>query len=544
MKIALAQINPTVGAILDNTQKIIQAIELGRVRGAELIVFPELSVCGYPPEDLLFLSGFVTAIEEALEKIIKIAEGITVILGCVRENRLGGEKMLFNSAAIIQNCRLLGFYDKILLPTYDVFFERRYFEPGGVIPIWEVGDKKIGVTICEDMWQHAKAVEYTSYSRDPIQELVAHKPDLLVNLSASPYYMKRMEARLHVCRTAVATLQCPLAFCNQVGGNDSLIFDGFSLFMDEEGRILKTANGFQEDLLVLDLNARRRVEAMQSDPTKDLFEALVLGIRDYFYKSGFKKACLGLSGGIDSALVAVLAQAALGKENVLALILPSRYSTTESYQDANRLIKNLGIHSEELSIEKPFETFLELLAPYFAEKKTDVTEENLQARIRGNILMAFSNKFGYLVLSTGNKSELAMGFSTLYGDMCGGLGVLSDVTKEQIYVLAHYINREKEVIPSSVICRPPSAELRYNQKDTDTLPDYAIVDRVLEGYVEDYLSPEEIAKRNNLPIELVKTLIEKIHFNEYKRRQAPPGLRVTKKAFSAGRRFPIVQGWI
>jgi len=543
MKIVLAQINPIIGALDVNCQKIIHAIEQAKKMGAQLVIFPEMAICGYPPEDLLLLPSFISAVMQNLHKIIRVTQNIAAIIGCVRENPYAGEKRLFNSAALVQDGDLIGFQDKMLLPDYDVFSERRYFEPGGHITVWSIENQRVAITICEDIWQHANAVEYSNYPRDPIEELIPQAPDLLVNLSASPYYMRRHETRLHVCRAAVQSLHCPIILCNQVGGNDSLIFDGYSLYVDAQGTIVHLAKGFQEELLFVDTEKSASPKILDTDPVEDLFQALVLGVRDYFQKLGWKKACFGLSGGIDSAVLAVIAKEALGNENVLALALPSRFSSQQSFKDAHELAQNLGVALEEISIEKPFQAFLNLLEPYFDERPFDVTEENVQARIRGILLMAFSNKFGYLLLSPGNKSEMAMGYATLYGDMCGGLGVLNDVTKEQVYILAHHINKKRELIPVSIIIKEPSAELKFNQKDSDSLPAYPIVDKILENYVEDHLSPEEIAHRNHFPLELVKELVRKIHLNEYKRRQAPPGLRVTKKAFTVGRRFPIVQHW-
>jgi NAD+ synthase (glutamine-hydrolysing) len=543
MKIVLAQINPIVGALDYNSQKILIAIEQAKSIGAHLVVFPEMALCGYPPEDLLLLPSFVLAVMETLQKIIQATQNIAAIIGCVRENPYGGEKRLFNSAALIQDGDLVGFQDKMLLPDYDVFSERRYFEPGGHITVWHIENKRVAITICEDIWQHAQAVEYSNYPRDPVEELKPQEPDLLINLSASPYYMRRHETRLHVCRAAAQTLRCPILLCNQIGGNDSLIFDGYSLCLDKEGNIFNWGKGFQEDFLLFDTDKMSSPKILKSDPVEDLFQALVLGVRDYFHKLGWKKACFGLSGGIDSSVVAVIAKEALGQENVLALALPSRYSSQQSFEDARQLTQTLGIELKDISIEKPFQAFLDLLEPYFEGRPFDVTEENLQARIRAIILMAFSNKFGYLLLSPGNKSEMAMGYATLYGDMCGGLGVLNDVTKEQVYILAHHINKKEEIIPTSVLKKAPSAELKFDQKDIDALPEYPVVDRVLEQYVEGHLAPEEIAEHNHFSLELVKELVRKIHLNEYKRRQAPLGLRVTKKAFTVGRRFPIVQHW-
>lgn len=543
MVIALAQINPTIGALRANGQKIVEAIHKAKKAGAHIVLFPELAITGYPPEDLLLLPSFIQAASAELEAIIKASQGIAVVVGCVRSSPLQGEKRLHNSAAVIENGKLLGFHDKALLPDYDVFSERRYFEPGGEIRTWNIGGMRVGITICEDMWQHAGAVEYASYPRDPIEELKKERPEVVFNLSASPYYVHRYAVRERVCMKAAQTLQCPVLLCNQVGGNDSLIFDGYSLCVDATGKLFQHGKGFEEDFLLVDLEKKHVPIHVEIDPVADLFQALVLGLRDYFNKLGWNKTCFGLSGGIDSAIVAVIAQAALGSENVLAVALPSRFSSPLSIKDARSLATNLGIELRELSIEKPFEAFLETLAPIFHERPFDIAEENLQARIRGILLMAFSNKFGYLLLSTGNKSEMAMGYSTLYGDMCGGLGVLGDVSKEQIYALAKFINRDKEVIPISTITRPPSAELRENQLDSDTLPPYPIVDAVLRSYVEEHLSIEEIVTLHKLPLTLVKDLVRKIHLSEYKRRQAPPCLRVTKKAFTVGRRFPIVQHW-
>lgn len=543
MRIALAQINPTIGAIRSNSEKIIHNISEARKGGAELVLFPEMTLCGYFPHDLLLLPVFIEAVSAALESIIAATQGIAVIVGCVRHSLASSEKALLNSAAIIQDGQLLGFHDKILLPVYDVFSERRYFEPGSLPRVWDIMGKKVGVTICEDIWQHAGAVEYSNYLRDPVEELKKLQPDLLVNLSASPFYGHRLDTRLSVCAKAACTLNCPLFFCNQVGGNDSLIFDGYSLCLDAKGELTGHAKGFEEELLVVESGKKGPSLPLHTNPLEDLYQALVLGVRDYFHKLNWKKACLGLSGGIDSALVAVIAKEALGAENVLALFLPSRYTPKQSCLDAQDVARNLGLELEEISIEKPFEAFLEILQPRFANQELGIAEENLQARIRGNILMAYANKRGYLLLSTANKSEMAMGYSTLYGDLCGALAVLSDLTKTQVYALVNHINQNQEVIPASVILKAPSAELRFDQKDSDSLPEYAIVDAVLEGYVEEHLSLEEIANEQHLSLVLVQELVRKIHLNEYKRRQAPPGLRVTKKAFSAGRIFPIVQHW-
>lgn len=543
MRILVAQLNPTIGDLEGNTRKILQVLDRARAQSVDLVVFPEMAICGYPPEDLLLHAAFVEAIEPCLEKIVRASSRLMVVVGLVRRNLIGGEKPLFNSAAIISDGKLLGYEDKCLLPTYDVFDELRYFEPGKKTNIWTCKDKKVAIMICEDIWQHAGVVEYTSYKRDPVEELAPSKPDLLINISASPYQFQKPDRRIEVCAKSARTLQCPVILSCQVGGNDQLVFDGYSLCVDANGSLRQMAAGFVEDEMLIELEAQSPPLHFKYDSVGDLYSALVLGVRDYMHKQGFKKGCLGLSGGVDSALVASIAVDALGKENVLGITMPSRFSSPSSLTDAEKLAKSLGIETKEISIEEPFISYLKLLEPHFQGRSFDVTEENLQARIRGTILMAMSNKFGYIVLSTGNKSEIGMGYCTLYGDMAGGLAVISDVTKTQVYTLCRWLNREKEIIPHSILEKEPSAELRPNQRDTDSLPEYEALDKVLKAYVEDFLSPEEIAARCQLPIELVLDLIHRLHSAEYKRRQGAPGIRVSKKAFLVGRRYPIVQGW-
>jgi NAD+ synthase (glutamine-hydrolysing) len=543
MRILVAQINPIIGDLAGNTERIIQAIQRGRSQDVDLVILPELALSGYPPEDFILLPHFMEAVDQRLQEIAQATDGIAAIVGLPRYNPYKLEKTLYNSAALIQNRELTGFVDKILLPTYDVFDERRYFEPGERVRTWTVNGQKIGITICEDLWQHSGFLTSTSYRRDPVLELKTQQCSFLVNISASPYSLDKFRTRLEVCLSAARSLNCPVILCNQVGGNDSLIFDGYSLYTNPSG-LLQCAKGFAEDDMLIDLSKPTNPIQVERNPIEDLYRALVLGVRDYFKKLGFQKACLGLSGGIDSAVVACIAAEALGPQNVLAVSMPSRYSSPESSRDAALLARRLGIEYREISIEPPFESYLSILAPSFEGKAPDITEENLQARIRGMLLMAFSNKFGYLVLSTGNKSELALGYSTLYGDMCGGLAVIGDVTKRQVYALAHWINRDREIIPLHTIERPPSAELRPNQKDSDSIPDYDIVDHVLQAYVEEHRSPQWIAGHFQYPLSLVQDLVKRIHYNEYKRRQAPPALRISEKAFSVGRRFPIVQRWI
>ncbi|NGX38705.1 MAG: Glutamine-dependent NAD(+) synthetase [Chlamydiae bacterium] len=541
MRICVAQLNPIIGDLKGNTEKILRAIEKAREQKGDIILFSELTICGYAPEDLLLHEDFIAANEECLKEIVKASAHLCVIVGLVRHNP-GKGKPLLNSAAVICDGQILGYYDKRLLPTYDVFDERRYFEPGKEVKTFEIKGKKIGVIICEDIWEHSGYVE-TPYKHDPVVDLLQEKPDLLLNLSASPYQFDKPDVRVEVCAKAGQTLNCPVILCCQVGGNDELIFDGYSVCVDAQGNLRQLGKGFEEDFFTVDLDSPICNVPFQYDPTNDLFKALVLGVHDYFTKLGFTQGCLGLSGGIDSALVACIAAEALGPENVLAISMPSRYSSEGSKRDAEILAKNLNLPFKTISIEEPFDDYLALLEPHFEGKEPDVTEENLQARIRGMILMAISNKHGYIVLSTGNKSEMGLGYCTLYGDMCGGLSVIGDVLKTQVYELCRWINREKEIIPWSIIERPPSAELRPDQKDLDALPEYDIVDKVMKGYVEDHLSAAVIAERFNIDRAIVDDLVHRLHRAEYKRRQAPPLIRVSKKAFSVGRRFPIVQGW-
>lgn len=546
MRIMIAQLNPTVGALRKNADKIIASLAQAEKEKVELVLFPELTLCGYPPEDLLHVPKFVQQMEEELLRIATTAPNLTAIVGLARYEQIGKRKFLRNSAAILSNGQILGYYNKNLLPTYDVFDERRYFEPGSEPLILKIADKKVAITICEDTWQHSGLLRSVWYQQDPVAVLKAEKLDLLLNLSASPYSMYKLAARHHVyCLTAQA-LNCPVAYCNQVGANDSLLFDGNSCFINSQGQLVASAKSFEEDSLLIDTEALPPSAIVKKELIDELHKALVIGVRDYCQKLGIQKVCLGLSGGIDSAVVACIAQQAVGKQNVLAITMPSRYSSEESSKDAALLAERLGIRFLEIPIEAPFNSYLQLLNSNFAEKTAGVVEENLQARIRGMLLMAFSNQFDYLLLNTGNKSELAMGYCTLYGDMCGGISVLGDLFKTVVYELALLINRQQEIIPLHTITRPPSAELRPNQKDSDTLPDYGIIDTIFHSYLELEQSPQEIAEKQNYPIELVLELVKKFYRNEFKRRQAPPVLRVTEKALTppAGRRVPIVQGWV
>lgn len=543
MKVLAVQMNPTIGDLEGNSSKVLEALDRARKKRADIVLFPEMTLTGYFPDDLLLDAAFIDRVKEHLERIEPATQGLMAVVGLPRWNPNRKEKPLYNSAAVFADGKLLGYKNKTLLPTYDVFDERRYFEPGIEEPIWEYLGHRIAVTICEDVWQHSGTVEYSSYRTDPVLELKKQRPDLVLNLSGSPYSLHRKDLRLPVFQSVARTLHCPLIFCNQVGANDQLVFDGHSFFLNEKGELVQIARGFVEEDLLVDLHPHACPCARPENGIKDLYSALVLGVRDYFHKQGFKRALLGLSGGIDSALVACIAKDALGSQHITALSLPSRYSSPASADDAAMLAKNLEIAWREVPIDKIFQEYLDLLEPMFENRPFDETEENLQSRIRGMILMAFSNKFGAIVLNAGNKSEMAMGYTTLYGDMAGGLGVLHDVTKLNVYRLAAYVNREREIIPRQIIEKAPSAELRENQTDFDTLPRFEVLDPIIEDYIEMRLSPEEIAAKRNLPLEFILDLTSKMHLAEYKRRQAPISIRVTQKAFSKGRIIPIVQKW-
>lgn len=537
MQVVAAQINPTICDLKENVKKILQALDRARNGGADVILFPELTITGYFPDDLLFDAGLIQKCEEILFEIAPFTKNLFAVIGTPRRNESGKEKRLFNSAAIFMDGKLEGFQDKILLPTYDVFDERRYFEPGKKSRLWKWRGKTIVVTICEDLWQHSYRKEwYSNYAIDPVEKLQGETVDLVLNLSGSPYHFSKRNERVKIFQKAARTLSCPVILCNQVGANDQLIFDGHSLYVDETGALITIAQGFQEQDLWIDLKKSQSPLQLREEGIENLYAALVLGVRDYFQKQGFQKAHLGLSGGVDSALVAHIAKDALGKENVVAITMPSRYSSPGSLKDSLELAKKIGIELQEISIEPIFQAYLELLKKLLQGDEKSETQENLQTRIRGMILMAFSNRFGSLLLNTGNKSEMAMGYCTLYGDMAGGLGVLQDVLKLKVFALAEYVG-----ISSAILDKAPSAELKENQTDQDTLPPYEILDPILEDYLEYGLSSQEIAEKRKTSFELVEKIIHKVHEQEYKRRQAPIGIRVTQKAFSKGRIVPIVQ---
>lgn len=530
MRILIIQSNPKLGDLKKNTISIKKAILFGKQAQADLVVFPEMALTGYPPEDILLNPHFIEDVEEGFQELVGETDHISILLGLPRRCK---KNRLYNSCALIQHKKVLGFADKILLPTYDVFDERRYFEPGEDVKVWQLGDERVGITICEDIWQHSGCLEASYYDRDPVQELQHLHPTLVINVSASPYNRGKYATRLKVSQKVTQTLQCPVIFCNQVGGNDGLLFDGRSYLLDK-GKLCQQAKAFEEDAILIDTQNLTPQKIGQLTSVEETYRALVMGVRDYFIKTGHSKACLGLSGGIDSAVVACIAKEALGSASVMALIMPSRYTSQESLRDAQKLANGLGIAYQDISIEPFFKSFISGL-----NHPQGITEENIQSRIRGMLLMAYCNETQSLLLNTGNKSELAMGYCTLYGDMCGALSVLGDVTKGEIYELAHFINKDQELIPAYILERPPSAELKSGQKDSDSLPEYPLLDVVITAYIEEGLDANTISQEKKIPIDCVRDIIKRIHANEYKRRQAPLALRVSPKAFCVGRKVPI-----
>ena len=554
MKICLAQINPTVGAFEQNVKKICRFINTAKKKGADLIVFPEMCIVGYPPKDLLELSGFVDSNLKALEEVRNNVTGISAIVGFVDRNAGQRGKNLYNAAAYINNKEIVSRHYKSLLPTYDVFDEDRYFEPAHSISLAKISGRKSGISICEDAWGANIIWQGKIHHKDPVESMIRQGAEIIINISASPFTIGKQDERLKMLTSHAKKYNVPIIFVNQIGGNDDLVFDGNSLVINKKGVIVDRALSFEEDLLMVefkgpDISAgdsklwsvgKRTQAGAGEDEIESVFKALVLGTRDYVRKCGFKKAVIGLSGGIDSAVTAVIAVRALGKGKVLGVTMPSGFSSKGSVKDSKVLAKRLGIAFENIPIKSVYNAYTKTLSGVFTGLPFDVTEENLQARIRGKILMAISNKHGYLVLTTGNKSELAVGYCTLYGDMCGGLAVISDIPKTMVYDIAEYINRRKEVIPIHTIEKPPSAELRPDQKDQDSLPPYDILDGVLKAYVEESRDIDDIIGRG-FNEALVKDIIKKVDTNEYKRKQAAPGLKVTSKAFGTGRRMPLAQ---
>jgi NAD+ synthase/NAD+ synthase (glutamine-hydrolysing) len=545
MNIALAQINTTVGDLPGNLDSMVRFARRAAEEGADLVAFPELSLTGYPPRDLVEKPSFVDRSEQHLRQLAaETAElPLALIAGYVGRSGSPLGKQATNSAAILRGGEILFRQTKMLLPTYDVFDEARYFMPAESESVFEMSGRKVALTICEDAWNDKQFWERPLYRRDPVQELATGGAQFLVSINASPYHMGKRALRREIFATTARRHGIPVIYVNQVGGNDQLVFDGSSFAMDAAGRVCASAASFAEDLVLFDTDTSRGGNHEDlPDECEAAYSALVLGTRDYIRKCGFRRVLIGLSGGIDSSLTAVIAVDALGRENVTGVAMPGPFSSEGSVRDARALSENLGIRFETASIKPAYESFLKTLEPVFAGAPPDVTEENLQARLRGVTLMALSNKSGDLVLTTGNKSELAVGYCTLYGDMCGGLAVISDVPKTLVYALSRVANRRHSgAIPESVFEKPPSAELRPDQKDTDSLPPYEILDQVLRAYVEDYLAPQRIAADLDLPLELVVEIIRKVDRNEYKRQQAAPGLKVTTKAFGIGRRFPIAQ---
>lgn len=561
MRIALAQINPTVGDIQSNCRKILEFSERAKSQGANVVVFPEQAIVGYPAKDLLLKPQFIEDNLRAVEMIAsRVSGGIDVLVGYAERNRDPVGRPLHNAVAVLRDGEVRSRHFKTLLPTYDVFDESRYFEPGSKDQrnqLVKIGEVPMGLSICEDLWNDEKLIARRLYRENPLEDLTTAGAKIMINASASPFVVGKNEFRLQLFGAQAKRFARPLIVVNQVGGNDELVFDGNSVAFDSEGNVVAQAKDFEEDLVIVELDPRGtgfqpviglqhglKTRATSSSGIESIYKALVLGLRDYVSKCGFKTVVLGLSGGIDSALTAALAVAALGPDRVIGVAMPSRFSSQHSIDDARQLAQNLGINLRLVPIEAIHESYLQTLAPEFAGREADVTEENLQARIRGALLMALSNKFGHLLLSTGNKSELAVGYCTLYGDMCGGLAVISDVPKTMVWQLARWINERagRELIPRRSIEKVPSAELRPNQTDQDSLPRYDVLDEIIERYVEDERSAAEIIADGFDPATVTR-VIKLIDRSEYKRRQAAPGIKVTSRAFGFGRRMPIAQNF-
>ena len=545
MRIALGQINTTVGDIDGNVALMTRMAKQAAERGAELVVFPELSVTGYPPRDLVERRRFVDRSEEGLRRLAAATADLplAVIAGYVGRAAEATGKQTTNSAAILQGGRIVLRQNKMLLPTYDVFDEGRNFVPGMRQSVWALGTENLALTICEDSWNDKLFWKQQLYSRDPVDELMREGGSLLISINASPYHMEKRELRREMFRSMTRRHRVPAIVVNQVGGNDQVVFDGSSFAMDADGNVIAAAASFEEDLIIADTSARRGDDHSSiPDENEAVYEALVLGTRDYIRKCGFSKVLIGLSGGIDSSLTAAVAVDAVGRENVRGVAMPGPFSSDHSVRDAKEMAEKLGVHFDIVSITPGYDEMLRTLEPIFEGRAPDVAEENIQARLRGLTLMSLSNKFGAMVLTTGNKSEIAVGYCTLYGDMCGGLAVISDVPKTLVYELSRVANRRHNgAIPESVFEKPPSAELRPDQKDSDSLPPYDVLDGILRLYVEEMASPAEIAEKLGIAERLVKDVARMVDRNEYKRQQAAPGLRVTSKAFGMGRRFPVAQ---
>ena len=540
MKIALGQINPTVGDFAGNAAKIIEFSHRAQAAGAGLILFPELSVCGYPPRDLVERASFVQHNRESLDRIAAETRGIAVICGLVTPAHAESGKSVLNSAALLKDGRTAFLQSKMLLPTYDVFDEMRNFAPGKSQVLFPFCGKHMALTICEDAWNDKHFWNKRLYNFDPVEALVHAGGNFILNISASPFWMGKRELRRDMLATIARSYKVPVVMVNQIGGNDSLVFDGSSLVFNPAGEVIAQGKSFEEDIVYFDSDQLTgEMHSQIEGEEASAYSALALGTRDYVRKCGFRQVIVGLSGGIDSALTAAIATDALGPENVIGVGMPGPYSSTGSIDDARSLAQNLGIRFELLCIGDIFESYKETLAKVFAGRKEDETEENIQSRARGTLLMALSNKFGAIVLSTGNKSELGVGYCTLYGDMVGGLAVISDVPKTLVYRLSHYVNSRRPVIPQASLEKPPSAELRPAQMDSDTLPPYEVLDAILEDYVEESHTADQIASERGFDVSLVRRVIRMVERSEYKRQQAAPGLKISAKAFGYGRRFPI-----
>jgi NAD+ synthase (glutamine-hydrolysing) len=536
MKIAIAQVNVILGDLEKNTEKIIHYIQKAKNKNADLIVFPELTLTGYPPTDLFEYATFIHQVERKILEISTHTDGISVIVGAPSRNSHPKGKPLYNSAYILEDCKIKDIIHKTLLPAYDVFDEPRYFESNTDFHCVEIKGKKLALVICEDSWDRMPPF---LYSVSPLQELVKHSPDFIVNITASPFSIHHAESRKKMLMDNAVFYALPMIYVNHIGAQTDLIFDGGSMVYNQDGMLCEELNYLQEELRIIDMDKLRPSNIHQMNQDEKLFNALVLGIKDYFHKMGFRKAVLGLSGGIDSAVTAVLACEALGSENITGLLMPSVYSSQHSIDDAMQLVHQLKMNHYLVPVESSFQAVKDVLKPVFEGMKEDITEENLQARIRALYLMAYSNKTGSLLLNTSNKSEAAVGYGTLYGDMSGAISVLGDLYKTQVYALANYINREKEIIPLNTISKPPSAELRPGQKDTDALPPYDVLDPLIKDYLEERLSPDQLISKGHNP-EMVKKIVRLINMNEYKRKQAPPSLRISSKAFGKGRQMAVV----
>ena len=546
MKIALAQINPTVGDFTGNLSKIVDASRRAAAAGARIAVFPELVICGYPPADLLEKPSFLARAVRAVEELRLATAGLSaaVLVGVALPAPEGSGKRAVNAAVLLDKGEVLLEQHKMLLPFYDVFDEQRYFAPATSQRVIDFEGERLAITICEDAWNDKNFWPQRLYPVDPVEDIMRQHPSILINISASPFWHGKLAVRERMLAAVATRHGIPIVFVNQVGGNDSLVFDGSSFALAADGSVLSQASSFDEDLVITEISAAAVTRPLlpqdgEAAETESAYRALVLGTRDYVRKTGFRKVLIGLSGGIDSALVAAIACDALGAENVLGVGMPSQYSSSGSVEDSRRLAANLGMRFEILAIEPLFREFSQTLEPLFAGLKADLTEENLQSRIRGTLLMALSNKFNSLVLTTGNKSEMAVGYCTLYGDMVGALAVIGDLVKTRVYALSRWVNRNGEVIPEAILTKAPSAELRPDQKDTDSLPPYEVLDPILEAYVERYESPAQIVGRYGFAAETVEQVVRLVERTEYKRQQAAPVLKVTPKSFGMGRRFPI-----